>query len=681
MRTAFSAFVLASLVVTTGILGPALGGDSRNQVTGTQSLGWRDDFGNATQVGSYSGVLFSGSDVRLSAAPGNQLVRQGLMVPRGPGWDSAEVGAPTVILDQGTYRMWYFGGSGGSTWAIGYATSPDGQTWTKRGVVLSPSRPEEGSAVAYPEVLKVAGEYKMWYSASSGAHYRILYANSTDGVAWTKHGIVVDVGPPGSGEDLNVYSPTVVFEAGTYRMWYSGQPSASPRVWTFLATSADGLAWTKLGVVLSPGPPGSYDSTAAYDASVRLVGSWYEMVYGGVSPIPCRLMYARSTDGVNWTKVGLILDGLDPDESGMDSPTLLVESDGSWKVYYHARGTALQIYLATRPNPTGWLRSVPIGVPGGMTWSEFVLTANVPLNTSLTVTVLDAASLAPVAGLENLTASTEGLSQVSSADHPWTVLEARLRSDGAFTPVLDAWEVRWEDVEPPVSMPMADAGPDRTVRVGTTVAFDGSGSTDNVGIVNYTWSFNDGGARYRYVATWSYQLANVGTYTITLTVKDAGGNSDVDMLVITVTPPPDTQAPVADAGPGQNIVVGATVVLDGSGSTDDVGVVNYTWTFDDGGAKSRHVVMFAYRFANVGTYTITLTVRDAAGGSDSDTVVVVVSPALSVGDPSVVLYIAVLAILVAAAVAAILILAWKRRSRRDNEAIVPPGPGHHPPGP
>ncbi|MCK4267116.1 MAG: hypothetical protein KAX31_07520, partial [Thermoplasmata archaeon] len=40
--------------------------------------------------------------------------------------------------------------------------------------------------------------------------------------------------------------------------------------------------------------------------------------------------------------------------------------------------------------------------------------------------------------------------------------------------------------------PVADAGPDQTVDEGTIVTFDGSGSTDNIGMVNYTWTFNDG---------------------------------------------------------------------------------------------------------------------------------------------------------------------------------------------
>jgi len=46
---------------------------------------------------------------------------------------------------------------------------------------------------------------------------------------------------------------------------------------------------------------------------------------------------------------------------------------------------------------------------------------------------------------------------------------------------------RPEDTTPPV----ADAGPDQTVNEDAPVSFDGSGSTDNVGIVNYTWILPD----------------------------------------------------------------------------------------------------------------------------------------------------------------------------------------------
>jgi hypothetical protein len=57
------------------------------------------------------------------------------VLPKGSGgqWDEAGVGAPTVIWDSDSnlYKMWYVGWNAAEQYGIGYATSPDGTTWTK----------------------------------------------------------------------------------------------------------------------------------------------------------------------------------------------------------------------------------------------------------------------------------------------------------------------------------------------------------------------------------------------------------------------------------------------------------------------------------------------------------------------------------------------------------------------
>ena len=51
----------------------------------------------------------------------------------GPGaWESVWVYYPQVYFDGNTYHMWYAGNNGTND-RIGYATSPDGITWTKHG--------------------------------------------------------------------------------------------------------------------------------------------------------------------------------------------------------------------------------------------------------------------------------------------------------------------------------------------------------------------------------------------------------------------------------------------------------------------------------------------------------------------------------------------------------------------
>ena len=70
-------------------------------------------------------------------AAGNPLLSPG----SSGAWDDQWVYAPSVILDGSTYKMWYAASSAASTSRkIGYATSPDGNTWTKVGTtpVLSP---------------------------------------------------------------------------------------------------------------------------------------------------------------------------------------------------------------------------------------------------------------------------------------------------------------------------------------------------------------------------------------------------------------------------------------------------------------------------------------------------------------------------------------------------------------
>jgi len=83
------------------------------------------------------------------------------------------------------------------------------------------------------------------------------------------------------------------------------------------------------------------------------------------------------------------------------------------------------------------------------------------------------------------------------------------------------------------TMPVASAGPDQQVNVNAIVTFNGSGSTDNVGVTSYQWDFGDDQIGSGASATHTYQ--NPGTYTVTLSVRDAVGNIVTDSMTVTVT--------------------------------------------------------------------------------------------------------------------------------------------------
>jgi len=81
-------------------------------------------------------------------------------------------------------------------------------------------------------------------------------------------------------------------------------------------------------------------------------------------------------------------------------------------------------------------------------------------------------------------------------------------------------------------VPVADAGEDGTVGIGSPFTFDAGGSTDNTGIVNWTWHFGDGEMGYGEVIQHTYSTAAV--FTASLEVRDAVGNMDVDHVNVTV---------------------------------------------------------------------------------------------------------------------------------------------------
>jgi hypothetical protein len=106
------------------------------------------------------------------------------------GWED-DLNRPVVIKHGAQYQMWYTGQARGKSW-IGYATSPDGKTWTRQSdkPVLAPEKPWEKVAVMCPHVIFDDKEkvYRMWYSG--GEQYEpnaIGYATSADGLKWTKH--------------------------------------------------------------------------------------------------------------------------------------------------------------------------------------------------------------------------------------------------------------------------------------------------------------------------------------------------------------------------------------------------------------------------------------------------------------------------------------------------------------
>ncbi len=252
-----------------------------------------------------------------------------------------------------------------------------------------------------------------------------------------------------------------------------------------------------------------------------------------------------------------------------------------------------------------------------------------------------------------LTFLTSGLEAISS--YTVTVSPSARDDSEPGNPLSAARSITFETGAPPDEEdPVANAGPDLVVDMGSLVTFDGTGSSDDVGVVNWTWRFyHDGQLVTLQGPTPSFVFEVVGTYEVTLTVKDAAARTGVTTLAVRVR---DTEAPLASITPLGAVVQGERVTLDGSGSTDNVGIAHWNWTVLHGGeTKDLRGRGVKYTFEEPGTYRITLTVTDAEGLTSSDELTVRV---LAEGDGQVnVLYVgAVLAIAVLIAV-----VVWTRR--------------------
>jgi len=169
---------------------------------------------------------------------------------------------------------------------------------------------------------------------------------------------------------------------------------------------------------------------------------------------------------------------------------------------------------------------------------------------------------------------------------------------------------------------------------GTTVTLDGSGSIDaDDGIVSYQWT-QVGGTP----VTLSAPASAVTTFTapetdqygsnldFRLTVTDAGGlQSTVDCSVYvtpsaSAPPVPVNNPPVADFGYFESKL--KVTFMDRSIDSDGI-IVSWLWDFGDGTTNTPQSPRHRYRIP--GIYTVTLTVTDDGGVSDSISKTVTVS--------------------------------------------------------
>jgi hypothetical protein len=193
----------------------------------------------------------------------------------------------------------------------------------------------------------------------------------------------------------------------------------------------------------------------------------------------------------------------------------------------------------------------------------------------------------------------------------------------------------------PCEVPVANAGADLDVALGSAANLDGSTSTVCARLkdaASYEWSLEiappgsalDASALSVNASpdavNTSFTPDVAGDYTFSLVVSDGSNESAPDYMVVRVAS--SDLPPIADCGADLTGRIGESLSLDGTGSSDPEGApLDYTWTFTDVPTCSALTSADIYNGAGAtptvvpdcdGIYTVALVVSDGGQYSEPD---------------------------------------------------------------
>lgn len=160
-----------------------------------------------------------------------------------------------------------------------------------------------------PSVIRDKDTYKMWFSMGPGQGY----GESKDGIHWTRPAGTDPVKPLGkAGEwgDFNEADAEVVKIGDEFRILFPAGSTINDNWWDGVGYyhSGDGIHWTpgKDNPVFYMGPVGSWDENGVGDHSFIKDGDTWKMWFTGINfaerGYRNEFGYAESADGIHWHK-------------------------------------------------------------------------------------------------------------------------------------------------------------------------------------------------------------------------------------------------------------------------------------------------------------------------------------------------------------------------------------------
>ena len=215
--------------------------------------GWEDDINRPVvlkrdetyhlwytgQVGGDAGRSCIGHAVSPDGVNWQRTSSQPVLLSEEP-WEGVAVMCPYVLWDEqvGLYKMWYSGGEQYEPDALGYATSPDGEQWTKHPrnpIFHSDERfAWERAKVTGGQIVREGDWYLLFYIGFADLHHaHIGLARSRDGITgWQRHQAnpIIHAGGEQAWDHDAVYKPFAIHEPGRWLLWYNGRHEAPEQI-------------------------------------------------------------------------------------------------------------------------------------------------------------------------------------------------------------------------------------------------------------------------------------------------------------------------------------------------------------------------------------------------------------------------------------------------------------------
>jgi predicted GH43/DUF377 family glycosyl hydrolase len=188
-----------------------------------------------------------------------------------------------IVQKDGVYYSYFIDHSGGSQNDVGLATSTDGVNWDYKGKVLQKGAEYDAKQASFPDV-KYDEDSKTWYMVYEGKADHddinsVCLATSPDGVNWTKQGPIISPGQAGDMSATDVGTPTLYKENGVWNVYFHGLGNDG-RVRIGYASGTDLKHLNvKQGALIDVDASGAESGTVGARSSVVKLGDYYYMAY------------------------------------------------------------------------------------------------------------------------------------------------------------------------------------------------------------------------------------------------------------------------------------------------------------------------------------------------------------------------------------------------------------------